>query len=408
MKIWLVGAYGAVATTTMVGAKALENSIIDPTGIVSELPEFEEIQERVPLEFQFGGHEIRWVDSTAYEAALNHWKLNRHFDYGILESVKDDLEEIRAEIGTAINCGPGVDSLGELNTLEKDGYTLREIVDILREDISSFGKKDCVVINVASTEPVVEFREEFHGSLEGFESMLDENRREYVSASMLYAYSALKEGIPYGNFTPSTGSNIPALKELAIKNRVPHAGNDGKTGETLIKTTLAPLFLYRNLSIDGWMSYNILGDDDGKVLSHAENKESKVISKDSVLEKTLGYSPYSICEINMFPSLIDNKIAFDFIHFKGFMGTRMKFYFIWDGIDAILAAPLVIDIARFLLYAKERGEYGVIEEMGFFFKSPMETEIVNTHQQFEMLKTWFRQKPITRGISTAGVFIPKV
>jgi myo-inositol-1-phosphate synthase len=139
------------------------------------------------------------------------------------------------------------------------------------------------------------------------------------------------------------------------------------------------------------MSYNILGDYDGKVLSHRENKESKVISKDRVLEKIMGYSPYTITEIEYFPSLVDNKTAFDFIHFEGFLGTKMKFYFIWDGIDAIVAAPLILDIARFLLFAKKKGVSGVVKEMAFFFKSPMETDVVNTHEQFVMLKEWFEK-----------------
>ncbi len=208
---------------------------------------------------------------------------------------------------------------------------------------------------------------------------------------MLYAYAALKNRLPYGNFTPSVGTNIPALKELAIENKVPHAGNDGKTGETLVKTTLAPMFAYRNLEVVGWMSYNILGDLDGLVLSFKENKESKVISKDKVLEKIFGYSPYSITQIEYFPSLVDNKTAFDFIHFKGFMGKLMKFYFIWDAIDAIVAAPLIIDIARFLIFAKKKGMYGVIKELGFFFKSPMDTNEVNTHKQFEILVNWFQK-----------------
>ena len=151
------------------------------------------------------------------------------------------------------------------------------------------------------------------------------------------------------------------------------------------------MFAYRNLKIIGWMGYNILGDLDGLVLSHAENKESKVISKDKVLEKVLGYSPFSITEIEFFPSLVDNKTAFDFIHFQGFLGTKMKFYFIWDGIDAIVAAPLTLDIARFLLFAKKKGLFGVVREMGFFFKSPMENENVNTHSQFEELRNWFRE-----------------
>ncbi len=388
MKVWLVGAYGIVSTTAMVGAKGLEKSIVDSSGLVSELPIFNDLKKYAPLKFEFGGHEIRML-KNAYEAAMEHWKLNRHFDIQILDGVKNELEKIIANKGTALNCGSGIEGLGKIETLEKEGLTLKEIVDQIAKDIKGFCDDETVVINVASTEAVPKYNKEYHDTLDGFETMIDENKVEFATASMLYAYAALKLGLPYGNFTPSVGSSIPALKELAVKNKVPHAGNDGKTGETLVKTTLAPMFSYRNLKVLGWMGYNILGDYDGKVLSYADNKESKVISKDRVLEKILGYSPYSITEIEFFPSLVDNKTAFDFIHFQGFLGTRMKFYFIWDAIDAIVAAPLILDIARFLLFAKKKGQYGVVKELGFFFKSPMETDMVNTHKQFEILVDWF-------------------
>ncbi len=389
MKIWIIGSYGIVSTTAMAGGKALEKGIIDKTGLVSELPWFEGIEKFAPLEFEFGGHDVRPL-KNAYDAALEHWELNRHYDRNILDGVREDLEKIVASKGTALNCGSGIEELGKIETLESENLTLSEIVDRIKKDMKSFADGETVVINVASTEPLPK-KSEYHETLDKFEKMIENDEKEFATASMLYAYAALKLGLPYGNFTPSAGSSIPALKELAIENKVPHAGNDGKTGETLVKTTLAPMFLYRNMKIVGWMSYNILGDLDGKVLSHRDNKESKVVSKDKVLEKVLGYSPYSITEIQFFPSLVDNKTAFDFIHFQGFLGKKMKFYFIWDGIDAIVAAPLVLDIARFLLFAKKKGIYGVVKELGFFFKSPMESDIVNTHQQFEVLKEWYRE-----------------
>ncbi len=390
MKIWYIGAYGIVSTTAMVGGKLIEKNKVDKVGLVSELPFFEGIEKYAPLKFEFGGHEVRKVEN-AYNAALQHWNQNRHFEKDYLDEVKEDLEKIVAAKGTALNCGTGVEALGELDTLEKDEKSLSEIVEKLEDDIKRFADNETVVINVASTEPLPKFNDKYHKTLDGFEKMIEDDAKEFATASMLYAYAALKNRIPYGNFTPSVGSSLPALKELAIEKKVPHAGNDGKTGETLVKTTLAPMFAYRNLKIIGWMSYNILGDLDGLVLSHAENKESKVISKDKVLEKVLGYSPFSITEIEFFPSLVDNKTAFDFIHFQGFLGTKMKFYFIWDGIDAIVAAPLTLDIARFLLFAKKKGLFGVVREMGFFFKSPMENENVNTHSQFKELRNWFRE-----------------
>ncbi len=391
MRLWLIGAYGIVSTTTAVGGKAIERGLIDKVGLVSELPQFNGINDYVKLNFEFGGHEIRDLDGSFYTAACMHLEKNKHYEAGILEKLRDDLDKIKAEKGTAIACGTGIEEFGKIEALEEDGMTLREITKKLEEDMRKFKRDDMVVINLASTEPIHKLNERYHNSIEGFETMLDEDKKEFATASMLYAYAAIKNGIPYGNFTPSVGSSLPALKKLAIENEVPHAGNDGKTGETLVKTTLAPMFLYRNLKVLGWMGYNILGDFDGKVLSHKDNKESKIISKDSVLEKILGYSPYSITEIEYFPSLIDNKTAFDFIHFKGFLGTKMKFYFVWDGIDAIVAAPIVIDIARFLLFAKKRGRYGIIKEMAFFFKSPMESNVINTHEQFHQLINWFRE-----------------
>ncbi|WP_202318697.1 inositol-3-phosphate synthase [Archaeoglobus neptunius] len=390
MRIWLIGAYGIVSTTAMAGAMAIQKGVAPKTGLVSELPPFNGIERYAPFSFEFGGHEIRTMEN-AYEAAKEHWELNRHFERDILDSVKDELENIVAERGTALNCGSGIEGLGKISTLEDEGMTLREIADRIIEDIKKFADDETVVINVASTEPLPNFNEEYHGTIDGFERMIDEDRKEFASASMLYAYAALKLKLPYANFTPSAGSSIPALKQLAEENGVPHAGNDGKTGETLVKTTLAPMFAYRNMEVVGWMSYNILGDYDGKVLSARDNKESKVLSKDKVLEKMLGYSPYSITEIQFFPSLVDNKTAFDFIHFRGFLGRLMKFYFIWDAIDAIVASPLILDIARFLLFAKKRGVRGVVKEMAFFFKSPMDTNVINTHEQFEVLKRWFAE-----------------
>jgi myo-inositol-1-phosphate synthase len=390
MKIWIIGAYGIVSTTAMVGAKAIERGLVENTGLITAMEPFNEIERIIPFRFDFGGHEIRLLPN-AFVACREHWELNRHFDFELLNAVKDDLEKISASKGTALNCGPGIKELGKIHTLEDEDLSLKEIVERLMKDMKSFADDETVVINVASTEPLPKLNEKFHYSVEGFEEMIDRDAKEFATASMLYAYSAIKLGLPYANFTPSVGSSIPALKKLAEDKNVPHAGNDGKTGETLVKTTIAPMFVYRNLKVVGWMSYNILGDFDGKVLSAKENKESKIISKDKVLEKILGYSPFSITDIAFFPSLVDNKTAFDFVHFKGFLGKLMKFYFIWDAIDAIVASPLILDIARFLLLAKKKEVGGVVKELAFFFKSPMECEIMNTHEQFQILKKWFLQ-----------------
>ena len=391
MKLWLFGIYGIVGTTAIAGERAIKKGLTDTTGLVSELPMFKGLDKYSPLEFDdFGGHDIRALDKNLYEELFSHWEDNQHFDYRILKQLKEDLEYIKAKKGTALNCGEGVlQELKPIEALENEGLTLEEIVNRIEKDILEFADDETVAVNVASTEPVIPFDEEIHGSLDGFERAIKENRKDRISASMIYAYVSLKNRIPFANFTPSVSSSLPALKELAERNNVPHAGNDGKTGETLVKTTLAPMFAYRNLKVLGWMGYNILGDLDGKVLSHEQNKRSKVESKDKVIGKILGYYPYTITEINYFPSLQDNKTAFDFIHYQGFLGAKMKFYFIWDAIDAIVASPLVLDIARFLNFAKKKGIKGVVKELSFFFKSPMDTDIYNTHKQFEIMVNWF-------------------
>ena len=227
--------------------------------------------------------------------------------------------------------------------------------------------------------------------MDGFEGLIDENKFEQVTASMLYAYSAIKQKIPYGNFTPSLAATIPAIRELAIREQIPHYGDDGKTGETLMKTTLAPMFKMRNLKILGWAGFNILGDDDGVTLSKDKNKESKIESKDKAISSSIGYSPFSITEIKYFPPLVDHKVAWDYISYRGFLGTKMALTFTWLGIDSILAAPVAIDIARSLLFAKSRGEFGAIHELAFFFKHPIDDIIGNTFKQYEIYLDWVNE-----------------
>jgi len=393
--IWFIGAYGAVGTTTLTGLAAIKKGAAPrvQAGIVTESPECDPIRSKYPLEdINLGGTEIRFLDKNAFQASEKIWEENYHFQRHYLDAAKNELSKIHAKKGTAINCGPGVQALGTLQTLEGDGLTLPEIVGQLMKDFENFKSKngEVVVMNVASTEQHIPLTEE-HQSLDGFEGLIDENKLEKVTASMLYAYAALKLKIPYGNFTPSHGATIPAMRELAIKNKVPHMGDDGKTGETLMKTTLAPMFKMRNLKILGWAGFNILGDDDGVTLSKEKNKESKIESKDKAISSSIGYSPFSITEIRYFPPLADHKVAWDYISYRGFLGTKMALQFTWHGIDSILAAPIAIDIARSLLFAKSRGEFGAIHELAFFFKHPIDDIIGDTFKQYQIYIDWVNE-----------------
>jgi myo-inositol-1-phosphate synthase len=393
--IYLLGAYGAVSTTTMTGLASIKTGDAPrvQAGIVTEAPFCDKIRSKFPLEdLAIGGSEIRFLDKNAYQASEKIWEENYHFQRKYLEAGKTELQKIRADKGTAINCGPGISALGQLDTLEDEGLTLPEIVGRIMDNYKEFKSKhgEIAVINAASTEQHIPLTKE-HRTLDGFEGLIDEDKREKVTASMLYAYAALKMKIPYGNFTPSHGATIPALRELANRQQVPHYGDDGKTGETLMKTTLAPMFKMRNLKILGWAGFNILGDDDGVTLSKDENKESKIESKDKAISSSIGYAPFSITEIKYFPPLVDHKVAWDYISYRGFLGTKMALQFTWHGIDSILAAPVVVDIARSLLFAKSRGEYGAIHELAFFFKHPIDDIVGDTFKQFEIFSKWVNE-----------------
>ncbi len=212
-----------------------------------------------------------------------------------------------------------------------------------------------------------------------------------MPASSLYAIAALDLGNSYINFTPSLGAAPAAIDELARLRGARHAGCDGKTGETLLKSVLAPMFAARNLQVMSWVSHNIFGNLDGRVLDDPANKRSKLASKDRLLGEILGYKPQTHISIEFIESLGDWKTAWDHIHFTGFMGTPMTFQFIWQGCDSVLAAPLVIDLVRFTELARRRGQTGLLTFLASFFKSPLGVEEHSFPLQFQMLQQWIQE-----------------
>jgi myo-inositol-1-phosphate synthase len=198
------------------------------------------------------------------------------------------------------------------------------------------------------------------------------------------------------NFTPSLGASLPALLELASERRVPIGGKDGKTGETLVKSVLAPMFAARNLNVLSWVGHNILGGRDGQVLNDPRNKESKIKSKDAALQQILGNKPHTHVSIEYVQSLDDWKTAWDHIHFEGFLGVKMALQFTWQGCDSILAAPLVLDLARLALLAQRRSEAGVMRHLACFFKSPMGVEEHDFSKQFALVEEYVRGAGVNR------------
>jgi myo-inositol-1-phosphate synthase len=195
-------------------------------------------------------------------------------------------------------------------------------------------------------------------------------------------------GCSYVNFTPSLGSSPAAIGELAMLRGSRHMGCDGKTGETLLKSVLAPMFRQRNLEVQSWVGHNIFGNMDGKVLNDPANKSTKVGSKSHLLGQILGYQPQALVSIEYIESLGDWKTAWDHIHFDGFLGTRMTMQFIWQGCDSLLAAPLVLDLVRFTELARRRGQTGLLTFLASFFKSPYGVHEHRFDRQYQMLEAW--------------------
>ena len=194
--------------------------------------------------------------------------------------------------------------------------------------------------------------------------------------------------MPYVNFTPSLGAAPAAIQELAEERKACHAGQDGKTGETLLKSVLAPMFAARNLEVMSWVGHNIFGNLDGLVLDDPANKAAKIKSKDQLVGSILGYEPQTLVSIEYIRSLGDWKTAWDHIHFRGFLDTPMTLQFIWQGCDSLLAAPLVLDLVRFVELSHRRGEVGLLTHLASFFKRPLGLKEHDFFRQFSLLLEW--------------------
>ena len=392
--VWVVGIAGGLATTMIAGARIIMAGLSSRNGLITESEVFEHLEVTALEDLVFGGHDIRQVG--VYESAYEIYRDNGTISFESLQQVKPELDAISENIrlGTALNCGSAIEGLVP-DGLEPETRPLREIVDSIRADISEFREKHqlsrVVIVNLASTEPPLELGEA-HESAAGIAAIIDEDRRDEVRASTLYAWAAVEEGHPFLNFTPSNACLPAGVVEAAEANQLPIMGNDGKTGETLVKSALAPMFKYRNLQVMTWQGYNILGDRDGQVLSDEANKASKVSSKDGVLSHILGYPLHTHVAIDYAPSLSDLKTAWDFIHFRGFLDYKMSLQFTWQGCDAILAAPIVLDMLRLLDYSQRSGEKGLMTQLACFFKSPLGVDEHDLHFQFHHLMGYLEER----------------
>ena len=386
--VWLIGARGNVATTAIAGARALARGETDTTGLVTAREPYSRLALPDVGEFVFGGHDIR--EQSLLESARDLSE-NGVPAPDTVDAVAEDLSHIdrRIETGTALNCGAAVDDLASQGSLD-ERLPVGEVVDRIRDDYRAFRREHdldrVVVVNVASTEPPLEEPDRYD-TLDAFERAIAENDRD-LPASALYAYAAIVDGHPYVNFTPSTGSALGGLRELADDRNVPHTGRDAKTGETLVKSALAPMFGGRNLHVRSWEGHNVLGNDDGQVLEDEANKAGKLASKGGVLDSILPDIEHNRVRIDYTPSLGDWKTAWDYVHFEGFLNTEMKMQFTWEGSDSALAAPLVLDLVRLLAHADERGEGGLQRHLASFFKAPIGVDEHDLSRQFALLDAY--------------------
>ncbi|MFO0791772.1 MAG: inositol-3-phosphate synthase [Pirellulales bacterium] len=393
--IWFIGARGGVAATAIVGLAALQKGLIDSVGLVSSLRQFAALDLADWSSFVVGGHEIR--EGTLNEALERLHTDSRVIDSAIVEACRDELAAIDTRIrpGSLANCGKTIGGLAGKSLDRFATESPAAAIERLKSDLREFQQQTkadrVVVVNVASTEPVGDYAR-LPERWEQLAKLLQDKSTSPLPASSLYAIAALDLGLAYVNFTPSLGASTAAIGELAQLRGTCHAGQDGKTGETLLKSVLAPMFAARNLEVMSWVGHNIFGNLDGLVLDDPANKAAKVKNKDQLVKSILGYDPQTLVSIEYIRSLGDWKTAWDHIHFKGFLGTPMTLQLTWQGCDSLLAAPLVLDLVRFVELSHRQKEVGVLAHLGSFFKRPLGLDEHDFSRQFQLLCDWAKQR----------------
>lgn len=380
----LLPGLGAVATTVIAGVVAVNKGLAEPIGALTQMGNirlgkrtenrYPLIKDFVPLaplqDVVFGGWDV--YSDNVYEAAMNAKVL----EASLLNAIKPELEAIKPM--KAVFDKSYVKNLD--GTHIKQAATKWDLANEVINDIENFktanGCDRVVIVWCGSTEKYIE-QSAVHETIESFEAGL-KNNDPAISPSMIYAYAAIKIGVPYANGAPNLTCDIPALIELSKETNTPIGGKDFKTGQTLMKTILAPGLHARALGVRGWFSTNILGNRDGLVLDDPDNFKTKEVSKLSVLEDILqpDINPklygdlYHKVRINYYPPHGDNKESWDNIDIFGWLGYSMQIKINFLCRDSILAAPIVLDLAIFMDLAKRANMSGIQEWLSFYFKSP--------------------------------------
>lgn len=360
--VWFVGARGSVAATAMVGALGIRAGLAPTTGLVTELPELDPAGLPEIGSLVFGGHDVSSLSLAKKAEALAAGAV---VPAQLVAALRDDLDEVEAALR------PGYAQGDE---------SARAAVDRLAADITAFREHHdlarVVVVEVASTQPPVD-------EPEGLTSVDDD-----LPIGAVYALAAFAAGAPFVSFTPSPCLRLPVVLDAAERTGLPYAGSDGKTGETLVKSALAPMFATRALDLRSWTSINLLGGGDGATLADPAAARSKTETKRSGLDAMIGHPVPGPMHIDQVEDLGEWKTAWDHVRFDGFLGTRMTLQFTWQGCDSSLAAPLVLDLARLTAAAHAAGRSGALPALGFFFKDPAGSTEHRLAEQWRDLVAW--------------------
>lgn len=373
--LWLLGARGSVATTATVGLLALADRLVEPVGCVTAAPPFHGVPLPAYADLVVGGHDLTDTPLAKKAELLAEGGV---VPAALVTALADRLADVEA------NLRRGYDPAGR----ESQGAA----ADRMAKDINAFRDRHAlaavVVVDLTSTEPLPEPAPELTDPAALTAALADPQRRP-LPASSVGALAAIRSGSAFAGFTPSAGLAVPVLRDWAVDRGIAFAGQDGKTGQTLLRTVLAPMFTARGMRVLSWAGTNILGGGDGATLADPDAVRSKLVSKNRGLRDLVGQVPTPL-HIDNVPDLGDVKTAWDHVHAQGFLGARITLQTTWSAPDSALAAPLVLDLARLLALATAAGVRGVVPELGFFFKDPWGSDVHSFAEQTNRLVDWAR------------------
>lgn len=376
--VLLIGGSGAIACSLAVGIDFFKRKINvnQHLGMLTNDPPFDKLNLVSVKDIILAGWDFK--PSTPYETCVSNKIFHKHDNLKQIEKVKP----IKIFEGILTDS----DFLLSEGIIKCKPVNYEKAISKLRKDIQTFKKEnkisDVVIVNISSPHKNISIQN-WHHDIDKFNQKLKANDPN-ITSGMLYCLTGIYESCPFIEFTPSSTLEPEAIIQLAEKSNVALAGRDGSTGQTLLKYVLSPMFKARNLKIEAWYSTNVLGNNDGKVLSNPNYAKSKMHDKSHGLKVNLGYEVEQIIDIKYLSYKKDNKESWDLIEFVGWMGEEMSLRINWNGKDSVLASPLIFDLIRLVHHSQKDKKSGIQKQLGVFFKNPIQSKTRNffdLHQQ---------------------------